>query len=443
MLGIVLISSPNTSTIVTQLSKYKGHKNALRSTLSSVLSMNETRIEIGYIEVNESLEQNGAKIHILQQVPRVGTSISTHNEFSETDTKSDVGQLYIGKYEILAQHLRQIYHIPTDFEIVCNILTNGDDISDINSDINGHSNPNSNINKLTSTNDKGTIQPDHYASDTEPGPDGNLPGPLADHKSAEMIYIRVKSIPESVTYHKSPEKPVPIKLVTSGSDGDYDYDDQYVNKMLEEKNKLMRNNYVRPQVNSIGIHTPSEQYGNASAPNSLNVLHPNTVLKYNKSSSFKNTPTVVAVTPMDEVGDALEEEIDLNASGSSSDSDSSHILEHAQPKIDDHFNDNVHRNTHHSQKVIDHHEDEDNAPDVVYPDEMDKEVLDSPMEEESMQRFRRHLKLSMGDIADDIPDVPNSVKSMGSDVFGIGASDEVNVFAPPLNDNDLPLHDEL
>lgn len=248
-----------------------------------------------------------------------------------------------------------------------------------------------------------------------------------------MIYIRVKSNPDS---YKEKLKPLPIELVTSGSDQNYDYNEDYVNKILEEKKKLMR----QAQAQAVNLHTPSHQYGNASGSGSLHV---------NNSIIFKKTPSIVAVTPMDESGGAMDEkDIDLNES---SDSESSHILEHAQPKVEDQEEEEQKE----EEEEEEEEHDDDNAPDIVYMDEKDKKMLEAPMEEENLQEFKRHFKLSVGDIADDIPDVPNSLKSMGSDVFGVGASDDINPFGLPilaqignkqesiLDDDDVPLPKSL
>merc|ERR1712176_566642 len=67
-----------------QIRRYVGNKMVLQRNLSEILGVNASKLEIGYIDTDDTL--NGCKIHIIHKVASM---------------EGDITKLYDGKYEIL------------------------------------------------------------------------------------------------------------------------------------------------------------------------------------------------------------------------------------------------------------------------------------------------------------------------------------------------------
>eukprot|EP01084_Bolivina_argentea_P007774 14587_1 len=176
--------------------------------------MNINKLEIGYISINKN-KNNSLYIHILHQIP-----LTT----ADSIIKSDLNGLYNDKYDILSKEIRTIYNISSKYNILCTLL------------INGYNNTQS-IAHLT------------------------------NKQTTEMIHIKVSNNNNKTHIHDalpSSSKVTPFELITSGSEGDFD--EEFVNQMLDSKRKQMSSN-----------------------PSTLMV---------NNNKQLPKSPSIIAVTPM-------------------------------------------------------------------------------------------------------------------------------------------------
>merc|ERR1719245_304878 len=81
----------------------------LHRNLSEILGVNASKLEIGYIDTDDTL--NGCKIHIIHKVASM---------------EGDITKLYDGKYEILSESIKKIYHISLEWGVFCTL--SGDDM---------------------------------------------------------------------------------------------------------------------------------------------------------------------------------------------------------------------------------------------------------------------------------------------------------------------------
>ena len=89
---------------LSQLRRYSCKKRLLHSTLSNILGVSRSKFEIGYIEVTTE----GCKIHIIHQVASMAGD-------------RDISKLYEGKYELLGDALKTMYHISLEWGLFCTL----------------------------------------------------------------------------------------------------------------------------------------------------------------------------------------------------------------------------------------------------------------------------------------------------------------------------------
>ncbi len=242
-----------------QLRRYSCKKRLLQKTLSEILGVCGTKFEIGYIE----MMTEGCKIHIIHQVTSVGGD-------------RDISKLYEGKYEILSKALKNMYHVSLEWGLLCTLSDEMHKSKDLQKEKEkdipmGHMKIESgmvyNKNKINSSSNgkvnskkkNGNGKFVHVGQET----------PTSDNESDNKLNFAVPVIPnkpnddrdEAINGYKVPESK---DIVTKGGHQkdlhlgqlDVDYDEEYVNNMLDEKRKQMELERIRREKASIGSEGP-------------------------------------------------------------------------------------------------------------------------------------------------------------------------------------------